>query len=275
MGVGRTWLAVGVVAVLAAADWGAWRLETPARAAPGYPAPRFPRYLRTVTSVEPLMPSARLAARQIGGRTPLGLVQRGEHLVVAVPDEQDPLVLEAIKRALEERGVKVTVLKYYQLQGLTEAQARENLAHRKRWLTYGDQGWKEIGTFNTRLVRFLSEAEQRAIAIPPPPHPGKDTLEALVAQLMALGRALLSQPAGDPWVLEGAHIRMSIGSSTDLAAARASSGRSGKTPASSWATGPTRGRPICSRRCPSFPATSGNWPRKKCSTHCPSRAACG
>jgi hypothetical protein len=185
MRAGRSWLLVGVMVGLAVVDGPVWRLERSAGAAPGYPAPRFPRYLRTVTSVDPLMPSARLAARQIGGRTPLGLVQRGEHLVVAVPDEQDPLVLEAIKRALEERGVKVTVLRYYQLEGLSEAQARENLAHRKRWLTYGDQGWKEIGTFNTRLVRFLSEAEQRAIAIPPPPHRGKDPLEALVAYVAA------------------------------------------------------------------------------------------
>src|SRR5262245_56289289 len=80
-------------------------VDAPARAAGGYPEPRFPKYLRTVTSVEPLMDSARLAARQIAGRTPLGLVKSGEDLVIAVPDEQDALVLEAITRAMKERGV--------------------------------------------------------------------------------------------------------------------------------------------------------------------------
>ena len=35
-----------------------------------YPAPRFPSYLRTPKTVDEIMPYARAAARQIGGRHP-------------------------------------------------------------------------------------------------------------------------------------------------------------------------------------------------------------
>jgi hypothetical protein len=151
-----------------------------ATAAEGYAAPRYPKYLRTVTTVEPLMPSARLAAQQIGGRTPLGLLKSDEHVLLVVPDVQDKLVLDAVKRALEERRITVSVVYNYQLQGLTERQAQENRAALKGWLTFGDQGWKEIGTFQSRVARFLPEDVRKAITPPPPPHQGnKDELETV------------------------------------------------------------------------------------------------
>ncbi len=173
-----------IAALAAAAIVAAWSHGVPratiVSAAEGYPAPRFPKYLRTVTSVEPLMGTARLAARQIGGRTPLGLIKPGELVLLVVPDYQDTLVLDAVKRALEERGVKVSVVYNYQLQGLTAQQARENFEALKGSLTYGDQGWKEIGTFQTRLARFLTEEQRKAIALPPPPHQAnKDELETV------------------------------------------------------------------------------------------------
>ena len=177
--------AIALAGVLAAGPY-ALGLDTIAVAAGEYPAPRFPKYLRSVTTVEPLMTSARLAARQIAGRTPLGLVRSGEQLVLTVPDEQDPLVLEAVKKALEERGVKVTVFVSYQLEGLTEQQSRENTDVRKKSLTYGADGWKEIGTFQTRLRRFLSEQQRKAITPPSLPNPPKKRdLDALVEWVAA------------------------------------------------------------------------------------------
>ena len=116
---------VSMLAVAIAAVPYLFESET-AVAAGGYAAPRFPKYLRTVTTVEPLMLPARLAARQIAGRTPLGLVKSGEHVFIVTPDEQDPLVWEAIKKALEERGVKVSTAKSYEMSGLTKAQADAN-----------------------------------------------------------------------------------------------------------------------------------------------------
>jgi hypothetical protein len=161
-------------------------------AAEGYAAPRYPKYLRTVTSVDPLMPAARMAARQIGGRTPLGLLKSGEHVLLVVPDVQDKLVLEAVKRALEERSIKVSTVFNYQLQGLTERQAQENREALKAWRTYGDQGWKEIGTFQSRLARFLSDEQRKAITPPAPPHKANqedvETVPGYVARHPELNR---------------------------------------------------------------------------------------
>jgi hypothetical protein len=159
-------LSASVVAIIAAQ-----RAELPASAAPNYPAPRFPKYLRTVTSVDPLMAPARLAARQIGGRTPLGLVRSGEHVLIVVPNDQDALVLQAVQRALEERGVKVTAIKSYQMSGLTEQQVRENAEAAKPYLTKGDEGWKELR--GGRLSRFLPAEVRKEITPPPPPHRAK------------------------------------------------------------------------------------------------------
>jgi hypothetical protein len=130
------------------------------------------------------MPSARLAARQIGGRTPLGLTQRGEHLLVVVPDFQDPLVLDAVKRALEERGVQVTAMKSYQMSGLTEAQAAENMAALRKSFTYGSDGWTEAAS--DRLERFVPAAEYKAARPAPLPHPPKtNDLDGTVAYVAA------------------------------------------------------------------------------------------
>ena len=56
---------LGAAAILFAADAGK------------YPAPRFPSYLKPPKSIEDVMPFARAAVRQTGGRTPLGLVEKG------------------------------------------------------------------------------------------------------------------------------------------------------------------------------------------------------
>jgi hypothetical protein len=170
----RTFQAL-LLAVVTAASLHVFTDPTPVDAAGGYPEPRFPAYLRTVTSVEPLLPSARLAARQIAGRTPLGLVRSGEHLLLVVPDEQEPLTLEAVQKALEERGVKVTVQRHYQVQGLTAAQAKENMAARQRSLTFGSDGWKEVGAglLQQKLLRFLPPDARKAVTPPAVPHPEK------------------------------------------------------------------------------------------------------
>ncbi len=74
------------------------------------PPPAFPSYLKAPATVDELMPQARAAARQTGGRTPLGLALPGKQMVIFVGEIRDAwpnmLVQDAIKRALEERGVK-------------------------------------------------------------------------------------------------------------------------------------------------------------------------
>ncbi len=53
------------------------------------PPPAFPSYLKKPDSIEQLMPQARAAVRQTGGRTPLGLVDPGKHLLIVVGEVRD------------------------------------------------------------------------------------------------------------------------------------------------------------------------------------------
>src|SRR5262245_40847829 len=93
------------------------------------PAPAFPSYLKAPDSIEQLMPQARAAVRQTGGRTPLGLADPGKHVLIVVGEIRDSkpnmLVQEAIKRAYEERGVKCTILTVCALLGLSERESKE------------------------------------------------------------------------------------------------------------------------------------------------------
>jgi hypothetical protein len=92
------------------------------------PAPAFPSYLKKPNTVDELMPQARAAARQTGGRTPLGLVEPGKTLLIVVGEVHDAepnmMVQEAMKRALEERGVKARVVTTWELLGISEDEVK-------------------------------------------------------------------------------------------------------------------------------------------------------
>src|SRR6266446_8642980 len=115
------------------------------------PPPAFPSYLKKPDSIEQLMPQARAAVRQTGGRNPLGLVETGKHLLIVVGEIRDSrpnmMVEEAIKRAMEERGVKCTVLTVWELLGLSEQEYDE---FRNGMRTYSvTDGQRELEYFFT------------------------------------------------------------------------------------------------------------------------------
>ncbi len=58
-----------------------------------FPAPRFPSYLRPPKSIDDVMPYARAAVRQTGGRTPLGLVEKGMAAAIFTELMADDMVL--------------------------------------------------------------------------------------------------------------------------------------------------------------------------------------
>ena len=64
-----------------------------------YPPPRFPSYVKPPKSIEDIMPFARAAVRQTGGRTPLGLVEKGTLVGLVTEAIADDTVLQAIIRA--------------------------------------------------------------------------------------------------------------------------------------------------------------------------------
>ena len=89
-----------------------------------YPPPRFPSYLKPPKSIDEVLPFARAAVRQTGGRTPLGLVEKGTVLIVTDSIAED-MVMQAIKRAYEERGVKAQIVPEYELVGVNRDEARK------------------------------------------------------------------------------------------------------------------------------------------------------
>src|SRR5262249_37053342 len=104
-----------------------------------YPAPRFPSYLRPPKSIDDVMPFARAAVRQTGGRTPLGLVEKGMATMIVTEVNADPMIMQAIKKAYEERGVKVYIMSEDELLGINKEEAQKAM-RAVRWYT-GEQGY--------------------------------------------------------------------------------------------------------------------------------------
>src|SRR5262245_55836201 len=115
------------------------------------PPPAFPSYLKKPESIEQLMPAARAAARQPAGRTPLGLVDPGKTLLIVVGllmgANPDLTVQAAMKRAIEERGVKCIILTSWELLGISHEEYLE-LRRGVRTSTIAD-GQRELEFFFT------------------------------------------------------------------------------------------------------------------------------
>lgn len=66
-----------------------------------YTPPRFPSYAKPPKTVEDIMPFTRAAVRQTGGRTPLGLVEKGTLIALITEPVADDRVMQAIVRGLQ------------------------------------------------------------------------------------------------------------------------------------------------------------------------------
>ena len=78
----------------------------------GYAPPRFPSYTSAPKSLDEVMPYARALARQTTGLQGdgFGILKEGESVALVLTATSEDLVVQAIKRAIEERGVKVQLL---------------------------------------------------------------------------------------------------------------------------------------------------------------------
>jgi hypothetical protein len=108
-----------------------------------YPAPRFPSYTKAPKSIDEVMPFARSIARQTTGLQGegFGILKQGESVALVVEANAEDMIVEAIKRAIEERGVKVQILHDYQLVGVSRADAAELRKARQRFTS--EQGYME------------------------------------------------------------------------------------------------------------------------------------
>ena len=102
-----------------------------------YPAPRWPSYFKKPDSVDELMPAARALVRNKSGflGVGMGVLQEGESVLLAPNAGSDPMVVDAIVKALAERGVKADVKYTFELLGMTREQVdrqQQNLQKGRR-----------------------------------------------------------------------------------------------------------------------------------------------
>ncbi|MBI3939987.1 MAG: hypothetical protein HY315_04065, partial [Acidobacteria bacterium] len=108
-----------------------------------YPEPRFPSYLKPPKSVNDVLPAARLIVRNRGGiqGAGMGILARGDSVLLVPTVDSEELMLQALQQALEERGVKVVIQPDYQLVGVGKQDA---LALRKARRTFtAEKGYME------------------------------------------------------------------------------------------------------------------------------------
>src|SRR5437588_575877 len=117
--------------------------KTPAR----YPEPRYPSYLKPPASVDEVLPHVRPLARnkigfQGGG---LGVAQAGDTVAFILPMTAEDMIVAAVKKAMEERGVHVNVVYEYEVVGVSRDDA---LAYEKARRTYtSEQGYMEAANW--------------------------------------------------------------------------------------------------------------------------------
>lgn len=100
----------------------------------GYPAPRWPSYFQPPKSIDDLMPAARQLVRNTSGfqGKGMGILQAGESVLIVPTASADPMVVEAIVKALEERKITPHVKYSHEFEGRTaEDVKREQDASRK------------------------------------------------------------------------------------------------------------------------------------------------
>lgn len=153
-------LTVAVVVVVMGGSIWARQGGAPKAGAAKYPQPRFPSYFTAAKTVDDLMPNARKLARNQSGfqGVGLGVIKSGETVGLVLSSDAEDLVIDAIKRALEERQVKVVLLKDYEMIGITRDQA---LAFRKARRTFtSEQGYMEAA--NWIETQFADPAKPKA-----------------------------------------------------------------------------------------------------------------
>jgi hypothetical protein len=128
-------VAILTAAAIAAACSRAGQSDTAANAGKTeYPAPRWPAYFKAPKSVDDLMPAARALVRNQSGLQGkgMGILQTGESVLIVAADDADPMVLEAIKRALGERKITPHLKFVYEMAGETREAAADRRKAREK-----------------------------------------------------------------------------------------------------------------------------------------------
>lgn len=112
-----------------------------------YPEPRFPSYLKTPASIEEVMPYVRPLARTRHGLqgAGLGLVEKGESVLFVVSSGAEDMIVEAVVRAMKERGVTADVKHDYELVGIPREEMLQFVETRRSYTS--EQGYMEAANW--------------------------------------------------------------------------------------------------------------------------------
>ena len=117
-----------------------------------YPAARFPDYLIKPNTIDEMMPQAMAAVAQKGGRTPLGLADPGDVVLIVIPWNADPLIQQSIQQAFATRKVEARIIFENELVNIPK-EDMQALADAKALFKAGD-GQQESSAFLERLGAF-------------------------------------------------------------------------------------------------------------------------
>jgi hypothetical protein len=116
--------------------------QAPQSSATSYSEPRWPSYFKPPQSVDDLMPAARQLVRNKSGflGVGMGVLQSGESVLIVPTAKADPMVLEAIKRALVERKITAHYKFTYEFLGQTKEEALRRDENERRGRRIADAG---------------------------------------------------------------------------------------------------------------------------------------
>jgi hypothetical protein len=140
-----------VVAMAGAACGGSETRQSaaPAAAEPAvqYPEPRYPSYLKPTSSVDEIIQHVRPLVRNKTGfqGAGLGIANPGDTVTFVTSADAEDLIVEAVKRAMEERGVKVNVVPEYEMVGVSKADAMAYRNVRRSFTS--EQGYMEAAAW--------------------------------------------------------------------------------------------------------------------------------
>src|SRR5712664_1603764 len=99
-----------------------------------YPEPRWPSYFKPPKSTDDLMDAARSFVRNQSGLQGkgMGILQAGESVLIVANSDADPMVLDAINRALVERKITPHMKFVYEMSGETKEQAAAKVTAREK-----------------------------------------------------------------------------------------------------------------------------------------------
>src|SRR2546425_2285 len=111
--------------LLAAAACGTGPRNAERMVAVQYPEPRYPSYLKPPSTIDEVLPHVRPLARNTFGfqGNGLGIAQSGETVAFILAPTAEDMIVQAVKKAMVERGVTVNLVPEYEVAGVSKADA--------------------------------------------------------------------------------------------------------------------------------------------------------